>query len=454
MSYAGDTKSNGTSARNLMAPALPDEMRLQLPVAPRVVTLSLKDYTATMLAGRRADAATWFDSEARGWATSTGFTPAPVPCVRDFIAANPIDLALDEVWRKSLPDTAYRHEDDGTGEKGAAAVDVHFPAPAEGRERPGRCAVLRGVAKQPVLGRLPREDGRSGGGLDEAGTGRGNGLPRHQLLGARPGGSRLRPAQPRGAGPAGPARSNARLAARSPRSARRPGTLRARADGRPRRGADPRAGAGSGPAGRAAGNRGPLRSHRQGAGADARPGLARGASQLHRPLLPAGRVGEAPREPGSAVRGNGRRAVDAGDRARATCRRAGERHAPARPDRARGRAQLLPRPQRRPHHRPPALLFLAIHFFFFLYVCLAQSYCSQNARKFNSESQINSDYLYTRFAEFFRPDDVVLADSSTSFFGLLPIFLPKGAKFESQMLWGAIGWATPATFRSRHGCTG
>lgn len=64
----------------------------------------------------------------------------------------------------------------------------------------------------------------------------------------------------------------------------------------------------------------------------------------------------------------------------------------------------------------------------------------------NAASQINSDYLYTRFAAFFRPDDIIIADSSTSFFGLLPIFLPKGAKIESQMLWGAIGWATPATF--------
>lgn len=64
----------------------------------------------------------------------------------------------------------------------------------------------------------------------------------------------------------------------------------------------------------------------------------------------------------------------------------------------------------------------------------------------NAENQISSDYLYARFAKFFRPDDIIIADSSTSFFGLLPIFLPKGARFESQMLWGAIGWATPATF--------
>jgi len=66
--------------------------------------------------------------------------------------------------------------------------------------------------------------------------------------------------------------------------------------------------------------------------------------------------------------------------------------------------------------------------------------------KVNAENQIQSDYLYARCAKFFRPNDIIIADSSTSFFGLLPIFLPKGAKFESQMLWGAIGWSTPASF--------
>ena len=30
--------------------------------------------------------------------------------------------------------------------------------------------------------------------------------------------------------------------------------------------------------------------------------------------------------------------------------------------------------------------------------------------------------------------------------GYCLMFLPKGVKFQSQMLWGAIGWATPASF--------
>lgn len=64
----------------------------------------------------------------------------------------------------------------------------------------------------------------------------------------------------------------------------------------------------------------------------------------------------------------------------------------------------------------------------------------------NAEDPITADYLYAKYAEFFKPDDIIIADSSSSFYGLLSRFLPKRVKFESQMLWGAIGWATPASF--------
>jgi indolepyruvate decarboxylase len=64
----------------------------------------------------------------------------------------------------------------------------------------------------------------------------------------------------------------------------------------------------------------------------------------------------------------------------------------------------------------------------------------------NTGDPITADYLYMSCAKFFKPDDIIIADSTTSFYGLTPVFLPKGAKFLSQMLWGAIGWATPASF--------
>src|SRR5690606_19078922 len=64
----------------------------------------------------------------------------------------------------------------------------------------------------------------------------------------------------------------------------------------------------------------------------------------------------------------------------------------------------------------------------------------------NAEDTITADYLYAKYAEFFKPDDIVVVDSTSSFYGLLLFPLPKGVKFLSQMLWGAIGWATPAAF--------
>jgi len=66
--------------------------------------------------------------------------------------------------------------------------------------------------------------------------------------------------------------------------------------------------------------------------------------------------------------------------------------------------------------------------------------------KVAADELITADYLYASYAAFFKPDDIIIVDLGTSFYGLLPIFLPKGSKFHSQTLWGAIGWATPASF--------
>ena len=65
--------------------------------------------------------------------------------------------------------------------------------------------------------------------------------------------------------------------------------------------------------------------------------------------------------------------------------------------------------------------------------------------KMDIGNQITADYLIS-YANFFKPDDIIIVDTGTSFDGLLPIFLPKGSKFHSQALWTAIGWATPASF--------
>lgn len=57
---------------------------------------------------------------------------------------------------------------------------------------------------------------------------------------------------------------------------------------------------------------------------------------------------------------------------------------------------------------------------------------------------ITADALYPRWADFLRPDDIIIAETGTCSMGLAFAQLPRGARFHNQTLWGAIGWATPA----------
>ncbi|KAH8108688.1 pyruvate decarboxylase [Phellopilus nigrolimitatus] len=58
---------------------------------------------------------------------------------------------------------------------------------------------------------------------------------------------------------------------------------------------------------------------------------------------------------------------------------------------------------------------------------------------------ITHDWLWPRVGAFFRPHDVLVAETGTSSFGILDVPLPKGATFVSQILWGSIGWTVGST---------
>lgn len=122
----GRAVSGGESAWALRVPTLADELRAQLPIAPRVVTVSLKARTAVMMAGRRADASTWFDDEG-AWVTSVAFAAAPVPFVQRVVDANPMTRELEAVWTPSLPPDAYLFDDDGSGERPPPGWTARFP---------------------------------------------------------------------------------------------------------------------------------------------------------------------------------------------------------------------------------------------------------------------------------------------------------------------------------------
>jgi indolepyruvate decarboxylase len=64
----------------------------------------------------------------------------------------------------------------------------------------------------------------------------------------------------------------------------------------------------------------------------------------------------------------------------------------------------------------------------------------------SSGDPITADALYPRWADFLRPNDIVVTETGTSSMGLAFAPMPNGATFHNQSLWGAIGWATPAAF--------
>jgi indolepyruvate decarboxylase len=60
--------------------------------------------------------------------------------------------------------------------------------------------------------------------------------------------------------------------------------------------------------------------------------------------------------------------------------------------------------------------------------------------------RITPDYLYPRWEQFFRPGDLVIAETGTVSFGLSFARMPRGSVFLNQTLWASMGWATPAAF--------
>jgi indolepyruvate decarboxylase len=60
------------------------------------------------------------------------------------------------------------------------------------------------------------------------------------------------------------------------------------------------------------------------------------------------------------------------------------------------------------------------------------------------QDRITPDYLYPRWEKFFKPDDLVIAETGTVSMGLGFAWMPKGSVFLNQTLWASMGWATPA----------
>ncbi|KAG1749231.1 thiamine diphosphate-binding protein [Suillus lakei] len=62
-----------------------------------------------------------------------------------------------------------------------------------------------------------------------------------------------------------------------------------------------------------------------------------------------------------------------------------------------------------------------------------------------SDDKISHAYFWPRVGKFFRKQDVIVAETGTSNFGVMDIPMPDSSVFVSQIFYGSIGWATAST---------
>jgi predicted AlkP superfamily pyrophosphatase or phosphodiesterase len=126
----GVTVTGGDSAYRLQVPTFTDQMRTSR--RSRVVSLSLKDRSAIMLAGHGGDAVVWLTNTLDGWETSKVFGEQLQPDVKAFIEANPISADYGKPWDRMLPAAQYTGPDDAVGEAPPPGWTRSFPHPLNG----------------------------------------------------------------------------------------------------------------------------------------------------------------------------------------------------------------------------------------------------------------------------------------------------------------------------------
>jgi predicted AlkP superfamily pyrophosphatase or phosphodiesterase len=132
VSYGGPV-ATGNSPSRLLVPTFSDELRAQSAAPGRTVTVSIKERTAIMLAGHRADAVSWFSATAGNFVTSSVYAGAPVPFMADALKARPVSADYGKVWTRSLPPERYLYSDDGLGEKPGSYWTSNFPHELKGQ---------------------------------------------------------------------------------------------------------------------------------------------------------------------------------------------------------------------------------------------------------------------------------------------------------------------------------
>ena len=66
--------------------------------------------------------------------------------------------------------------------------------------------------------------------------------------------------------------------------------------------------------------------------------------------------------------------------------------------------------------------------------------------KDTENNELTSEYIYPRLQEFFKDNDIIIADTGSIPLGICQSNFPASADIQTQTLWASIGWGTPAAF--------
>ncbi len=67
-------------------------------------------------------------------------------------------------------------------------------------------------------------------------------------------------------------------------------------------------------------------------------------------------------------------------------------------------------------------------------------------QEIEANKPLKAQFIYSEIQNFLKEDDIVFSETGLIEFGFATLELPRNAHLYNQVLWGSIGWATPASF--------
>jgi predicted AlkP superfamily pyrophosphatase or phosphodiesterase len=134
----GREGAGGMSPSRMISSTLGDQLKLASIGQSKVIGISLKDRSAILPAGKRPDAAYWYDSNTGNLVSSTYYFNDLPEWVKKFNREQRPDRFFGKRWEKLLPESAYRLSDADDPPYEKSSQGNKFPhAIAGGEEAPG-----------------------------------------------------------------------------------------------------------------------------------------------------------------------------------------------------------------------------------------------------------------------------------------------------------------------------